>query len=115
MSGKEKISTLLKGLDEMMNGITAPSVIGVVGPPGSGKTLIPLQFLNACLAAGKSCLYLSSMHSKDELLKNSVHPATISEKKAEVEKDSSAVLITDESAVSSILRTQELRYTASIM
>lgn len=73
MSGSEKISTGLKGLDEMMKGgINPSSVIAIVGPHGSGKTLISLQFLNACLAAGKSCLYLSSMHTENELLENAV-------------------------------------------
>ncbi len=74
MNGKEKISTGIKGLDEMTKGgITRSSVIAIVGPHGSGKTLMSLQFLNACLAAGKSCMYISSLHNDKELVENGAH------------------------------------------
>lgn len=74
MSGRDKISTGIKGLDEMMKGgITQSSVIAVVGPHGSGKTMMSLQFLNTCLAAGKPCMYISSLHNEKELLENAIH------------------------------------------
>ena len=46
--GETKISSGIQGIDEMLyGGINSGSIIGVVGPAGSGKTLISLQFLHA--------------------------------------------------------------------
>jgi len=70
---ENKISSGIKGIDEMLyGGINLGNIIGVVGPAGSGKTLISLQFLHSCLQKGKKCLYISANHKKTELMKNSL-------------------------------------------
>ena len=66
---ESKISTGIDGLDEMLyGGIGRGNVIGLVGPPGSGKTLISLQFLYKSLTDGNYCLYVSASHSEKELI-----------------------------------------------
>lgn len=68
-----KLGTGIVGLNEMLEGgISQGQSVAVVGPPGSGKTLISLQFLHACLRSGKSCLYISANHSEKELLEKSL-------------------------------------------
>lgn len=68
-----RISSGIKGIDEMLfGGINQGNIIGVVGPAGSGKTLISLQFLHSCLKQGKKCLYISANHKKNELLSHSL-------------------------------------------
>ena len=52
------INTGISGLDEMIHsGIPDGSIISVIGPAGSGKTIMSLQFLHANLLQGKKCLY----------------------------------------------------------
>ena len=70
---KNRISSGIQGIDEMLNGgIILGQIIGVVGPAGSGKTLISLQFLYSCLKQGKKCLYISANHNEKELMKHSL-------------------------------------------
>jgi circadian clock protein KaiC len=70
---ENKISSGIQGIDEMLyGGINLGNIIGVVGPAGSGKTLISLQFLHSCLKQGKKCLYISVNHNQKELLKHSL-------------------------------------------
>ncbi len=67
-----KLGTGIDGLDEMLEGgINHGSTVAIVGPPGSGKTLVSLQFLHASLLNGKKCLYISSNHTEQELMHNS--------------------------------------------
>lgn len=66
---ESKISTGIDGLDEMLyGGINKGNVVGLVGPPGSGKTLMSLQFLYQSLNDGNNCLYISASHSEREIL-----------------------------------------------
>lgn len=66
------INTGICGLDEMLNGgMPENSVTTLTGPSGSGKTIMSLQFLHAQLLQGKTCVYISSAHSMEELLTNS--------------------------------------------
>ncbi len=70
---ENKISLGIQGIDEMLyGGINSGNIIGLVGPAGSGKTLISLQFLHASLKKGNKCLYISSNHNEKELKSNSV-------------------------------------------
>ena len=67
------ITTGITGLDEMIySGIPDGSIISVIGPAGSGKTITSLQFLYANLLQGKKCLYISVAHSLEELITNSL-------------------------------------------
>jgi circadian clock protein KaiC len=70
---ENRISSGIQGIDEMLHGgIILGQIIGVVGPAGSGKTLISLQFLHSCLKQGKKCLYISANHNEKELIKHSL-------------------------------------------
>jgi KaiC/GvpD/RAD55 family RecA-like ATPase len=65
--------TGVNGLDEMLKGgIPAKSITTLIGPAGSGKTIMSLQFLYNNLADGKMCIYVSSSHSRKELVENSL-------------------------------------------
>jgi len=67
-----KLGTGIGGLDEMLGGgINHGSIVGVVGPPGSGKTIISLQFLYASLCGGRTCLYISAHHREEDLIRHS--------------------------------------------
>jgi circadian clock protein KaiC len=51
-------STGIKSLDVMLQGgVRADSTTMLLGPPGVGKTLLGLQFLNAGAGANETCLY----------------------------------------------------------
>ncbi|MCX9083867.1 MAG: hypothetical protein OIN87_03595 [Candidatus Methanoperedens sp.] len=70
---EDKISMGIPGLDEMLyGGVNSGNIIGLVGPAGSGKTLMSLQFLYASLKNGKKCLYISSNHNEKELKSKSI-------------------------------------------
>ena len=67
------INTGISGLDEMIHsGIPDGSIISVIGPAGSGKTIMSLQFLHANLSQGKKCIYISVAHTLEELVTNSL-------------------------------------------
>jgi len=69
---ENRISLGIKGLDEMLyGGINSGKIVGLVGPAGSGKTLISLQFLHKSLKNGNKCLYISSNHNEKELISQS--------------------------------------------
>ncbi|MFQ6071614.1 MAG: RAD55 family ATPase [Methanosarcinales archaeon] len=68
-----KIDTGICGLNEMLNGgIPEKGIVVVIGPTGSGKTIMSLQFLYSNLQAGRNCFYISSMHDENILKKNSL-------------------------------------------
>jgi len=52
----------------LYGGINPGSVVALVGPPGSGKTLMSLQFLYQSLTDGNYCLYVSASHSEQEIV-----------------------------------------------
>ena len=69
----ETITTGITGLDEMIySGIPDGLIISVIGPAGSGKTIMSLQFLYANLLQGKKCLYISVAHTLEEFVTNSL-------------------------------------------
>lgn len=70
---ENRISLGIQGLDEMLyGGINSGNIIGLIGPAGSGKTLISLQFLHASLKKGNKCLYISSNHDEKDLKSHSI-------------------------------------------
>ena len=65
------IQTGIDGLDKMLNGgIPEKSITAIIGPAGSGKTIMSLQILYNNLLDGKNCIYISSAHTEDELVTN---------------------------------------------
>lgn len=70
MSGrKERISTGIEGLDEILDGgLPEEHVYLLQGDPGAGKTTLSMQFLMAGRDNGESGLYVTLAESKRELL-----------------------------------------------
>lgn len=72
MSGIEpkRVSTGVTGLDEMLGGgMPEQSILLVSGGPGSGKTILSLQYINSAVKRGEPCVYISleeSMKKKIE-------------------------------------------------
>ena len=63
----------IPGLDDMIyTEIPDGSIISIIGPAGSGKTIMSLQILYANLLQGKKCLYISIAHSLEELVTNAL-------------------------------------------
>lgn len=57
----QRVSTGIKGLDELLHGgVPRGSITLVSGTPGTGKTILCFQFINAGLQAGEKCLFLTS-------------------------------------------------------
>jgi circadian clock protein KaiC len=66
---EKKIAFGITYLDEMLKGgVYVGSVTSLFGPPGSGKTLIGLQFLHEGLLQGESCLYFGFYETRDQML-----------------------------------------------
>ncbi len=69
--GNIKVSSGIKGLDVLCNGgFKKGDVVLVVGPPGTGKTILSLQFLLEGLKRGERCLFISLEEGVDELKEN---------------------------------------------
>ena len=67
MSGR--VSTGAPGLDRLMHGGIVPGhAVLLIGPPGSGKTTLALQFLYEGLRRGEKCLLVSLEESKAAIL-----------------------------------------------
>lgn len=70
ISKSEKISTGIKGLDEIMLGGLLPSYSYMLrGGPGTGKTTIGLQFLVEGVKLGESALFISLEESEEQIRK----------------------------------------------
>jgi circadian clock protein KaiC len=64
----ERVSTGIGGLDEiLLGGFTRAGFYLLQGDPGSGKTTVALQFVQARLNAGDRCLYVSLTESRADL------------------------------------------------
>ena len=60
ISKLERVSTGIKGLDDVLRGgLPKSRTILVVGSPGSGKTTFAIQFLVGGAKAGETGLYIS--------------------------------------------------------
>ncbi len=67
---KMKVTTGLKGMDSVLNGgFPSNTVILVSGGPGTGKTLVALNFLLEGAAKGEKCCYVSLNEDEGELLR----------------------------------------------
>ncbi|MEM0143294.1 MAG: ATPase domain-containing protein [Candidatus Parvarchaeum sp.] len=67
----KRVKSGIFGLDEKMEGgFEEGSIIAVVGGPGSGKSILGMQFLNQGLSENQKCLYLSFEESKEDILKD---------------------------------------------
>src|SRR3989337_765260 len=65
-----RVSTGLASLDKLIEGgFPQKTVILLSGGPGTGKTLLGLNFLIEGAAKGEKCYYLSVSESKEELLR----------------------------------------------
>ncbi len=65
-----KISTGLKGLDKLLGGgLPSNTATLVSGGPGTGKTLISLNFLLAGARKKERCCYVSLSESREELIR----------------------------------------------
>ncbi len=68
MSFPPKIRTGVSGLDKMLHGGFVPGRPYVVsGPPGSGKTILSIQFLREGLEGGERCLFVALEEPPNEL------------------------------------------------
>jgi len=57
----EKIKTGIPGLDEIFKGgINCGSAVLITGPPGTGKTILAIQFIHAGAKLGEAGLYITS-------------------------------------------------------
>jgi len=69
LSSTSRISTGIKGLDELIEGGLIPGrVYLVTGPPGSGKTTFALQFLLDGARRGEKCLYVSLVQKPEDVV-----------------------------------------------
>ncbi|MEM4259042.1 MAG: ATPase domain-containing protein [Candidatus Thermoplasmatota archaeon] len=71
-SETKRISTGIPGLDELIQGgFPQGSIILVSGTPGTGKTIVCFQYINAGLQKNEKCLYLTS----DDRIENLIYQA----------------------------------------
>lgn len=69
-----KRSSGISGLDLLLNGgFVTGRLYLVIGPPGSGKTLLGTQFLRAGLDAGETVLYIHSEEADADLRANAAN------------------------------------------
>ena len=67
----ERVSSGVKGLDEILGGgFPKGRTILVVGSPGSGKTILAMQFLRAGAAAGERSIYITFDERPEQVKEN---------------------------------------------
>jgi len=65
----DRVTSGIQGLDELMNGgFPKGNIVLISGTPGTGKTIICFQFIEAGLKNGENCLYLTSDQPAKNLL-----------------------------------------------
>jgi KaiC/GvpD/RAD55 family RecA-like ATPase len=64
----ERISTGIDGIDEVLGGFPVGRTIVVTGNAGAGKTILCLQFVNACCNAGLNTVYMASEEDPNDLI-----------------------------------------------
>jgi len=66
-----RISTGISGLDEILNGGFLPqSSLLIVGGPGTGKTILSLQFMHESTKRKASCLYITFAEPEEAIRRN---------------------------------------------
>lgn len=69
--GNNRISTGIQGLDEILHGGFMPdSSYLIVGGPGSGKTILSLQFMLESIKRKARCLYITYAEPEETIRKN---------------------------------------------
>lgn len=64
----DRISTGIKGLDKLVQGgIPKGSVVLVSGTPGTGKSIMAMQFLEAGLQKGEKCVYVTIEETPEKM------------------------------------------------
>lgn len=63
----ERLSTGIEGLDSLVQGYPKGRAILVTGESGAGKTILGLQFLNACCKAGVKCVYIAMEERPEDI------------------------------------------------
>jgi KaiC/GvpD/RAD55 family RecA-like ATPase len=72
ISGINRVNSGIQGLDELMNGgFPKGNIVLISGTPGTGKTIVCFQFIEAGLKNEEKCLYLTS----DQPVKNLLNEA----------------------------------------
>jgi len=67
----ERVSSGVKGLDEILGGgFPRGRTVLVVGSPGSGKTILAVQFLRAGAAAGERSIYIAFDERPEQVKEN---------------------------------------------
>ncbi len=73
VSPTKRVSTGISGLDELLQGgFPQGSIILVSGTPGTGKTIVCFQYINAGLQKNEKCLFMTSDERIDTLI-NQAH------------------------------------------
>lgn len=73
-AGERRLTFDIARLDAMIGGgLLAGSMTGVVGPPGVGKTLLGLKFLEAGVGRGEPSLYFGFYETPERLLAKAAH------------------------------------------
>jgi len=73
-TSNNRVSTGIQGFDELIQGgFPKGSITLVSGPPGTGKTIVCFQYIQAGLSKGEKCLYLTS----DERITNLIKQAQL--------------------------------------
>ena len=68
-AGDSRANTGINGLDDLLNGgFPSGSITLVSGTPGSGKTIVCFQYIEAGIKNGENCLYLTSDEPVPNLL-----------------------------------------------
>ena len=68
-AGDSRVSTGINGLDDLLNGgFPSGSITLVSGTPGTGKTIVCFQYIEAGIKNGENCLYLTSDEPVPNLL-----------------------------------------------
>ncbi len=66
----ERISSGIKGLDDLLSGgIPSGHTVAVIGPFGSGKTTMAMQFIYHGLINNEKCVYISLEEDRDSIIK----------------------------------------------
>ncbi|MBD3388526.1 MAG: AAA family ATPase [Candidatus Altiarchaeales archaeon] len=67
----ERLSTGVKGLDELIGGGLKPGSINLIaGEPGCGKSVFSVHYIMAGAEAGETCLYVSVEEKRDKFYSN---------------------------------------------
>lgn len=69
----ERISSGVAGLDKLIQGgIPAGSVVLATGAPGTGKTILAMQFLEKGLKSGERCAYVTIEELPEKIMKQAL-------------------------------------------